>query len=111
MTNTGDVEIVGSTETTISSLVEGMEMVRVGMGRRVTGGTKMNVHSSRSHALVGVKVMQRCSTTEVVERERNDEKAGGGEGENEDWLGASDKKYRLDLSTNATLARRRGRQN
>ena len=75
MTNTGDVEVVGSKEMQINNVGEGMELVRRGMRRRVTGGTNMNEHSSRSHALVGVRVRQ----AEVVEEWTR--KVGEGEGE------------------------------
>ena len=66
-----DVEILNSHHAPISSIAECLDKVKKGLGRRVTGSTMMNEHSSRSHAVVSVEVCQRIAIVPEAEEDEN----------------------------------------
>jgi Kinesin motor domain len=55
---TDEPEVVGATQTPVSSALEALRCLAHGMLRRVTGATAMNESSSRSHAILTVCIEQ-----------------------------------------------------
>jgi len=63
------VEVVGLEMTEVSSATEALELLETGVLRRATGATKMNVHSSRSHAIFTVNLERRIVSEDEVDGE------------------------------------------
>lgn len=63
-----DINIVGLTETEISSYSEALEVLRRGNENRTTKSTKMNMESSRSHAMFTLSLRQAASDRLVESR-------------------------------------------
>ncbi|ELA41947.1 uncharacterized protein VICG_00964 [Vittaforma corneae ATCC 50505] len=63
-----DINIVGLTETEISSYSEALEVLQKGNENRTTKSTKMNVESSRSHAMFTLSLRQTVSDRPVESR-------------------------------------------
>mmetsp|Transcript_47793 Transcript_47793/g.55877 ORF Transcript_47793/g.55877 Transcript_47793/m.55877 type:complete len:697 (+) Transcript_47793:181-2271(+) len=62
-------QVIGALEQRIHSADEGMKLVYEGLKRRVTGATKMNAESSRSHAIFTLVVQQVSSSTVPIDEE------------------------------------------
>jgi len=58
----GGVEVVGLESQEVSSASEALDYLEQGVLRRATGATKMNVHSSRSHAIYTIELEKRIVT-------------------------------------------------
>lgn len=58
-----DAEVIGATETKVSSAQDALLCLTRGMLRRVTGATAMNAESSRSHAIMSVILEQKITKT------------------------------------------------
>jgi len=63
----GDSEVIGATEVSVSNAQEAMVCFTRGMLRRVTGATAMNAESSRSHAIMSVIIEQVSRSSSELE--------------------------------------------
>ncbi|VDK33810.1 unnamed protein product [Taenia asiatica] len=55
----GGIYLSGATSVRISSVYDALHLIRAGGESRSTGSTKMNAHSSRSHAILTLHISQR----------------------------------------------------
>eukprot|EP00055_Hartaetosiga_balthica_P013859 m.72956 g.72956 ORF g.72956 m.72956 type:complete len:781 (-) comp8406_c0_seq4:1468-3810(-) len=61
---TGNIVVAGLAEKPFSTFDEFKQMFESGLSHRATSGTKLNAHSSRSHAVLVIKVFQRRKASE-----------------------------------------------
>lgn len=65
-------EVVGATQRDIGTVQEGLQLLSVGLLRRVTGATAMNESSSRSHAIITVHIVQQQTVRTVNDENENE---------------------------------------